>query len=169
MTDVKTIALAAPHTRRRGAACVHSGFTLVELMIALTVLGIVAALAVPSYQSYVERAGITRMCADFSSINLKVAQFADDHKRYPDSLADIGQDQLRDQWGRPYEYLNLTVAANLNQARKNKNLHPISTDFDLYSKGADGNSVKPLTAQPSRDDIIRAGNGAFCGLVRDYD
>jgi general secretion pathway protein G len=38
----------------------------------------------------------------------------------------------------------------------------------LYSAGRDGVTVKPLTAQSSQDDVIRARNGRFVGLVRDY-
>jgi general secretion pathway protein G len=35
--------------------------------------------------------------------------------------------------------------------------------------GKDGASVSPLTARASRDDIVRANNGAFVGLASDYD
>ena len=52
--------------------------------------------------------------------------------------------------------------------RKDKNLVPINTDFDLYSLGKDGLSAGPLTAKDSRDDIVRANNGAFIGRAEDY-
>lgn len=55
-----------------------------------------------------------------------------------------------------------------NNARKDHNLHPINSDFDLYSSGADGQSSKPLTAGASKDDIIRANNGSFYGYGKDY-
>jgi len=45
---------------------------------------------------------------------------------------------------------------------------PINTDFDLYSMGPDGRSAPPLTAKHSRDDIVRANDGAFIGLASDY-
>ena len=56
----------------------------------------------------------------------------------------------------------------MGQLRKDKNLVPINTDYDLYSKGPDGKSVTPLTANSSRDDIIRANNGAYVGEAEDY-
>jgi general secretion pathway protein G len=34
--------------------------------------------------------------------------------------------------------------------------------------GPDGDSRRPLTAQKSRDDIIRANDGAFIGIAQDY-
>ena len=52
--------------------------------------------------------------------------------------------------------------------RKDKNLVPLNTDFDLYSKGPDGASQKPLNAEASRDDIVRANNGAYVGKAEDY-
>jgi general secretion pathway protein G len=57
---------------------------------------------------------------------------------------------------------------NVAGARKDKNLHPLNSDFDLYSKGRDRDSKLPLTAEASRDDIIRANNGGFIGLAKNY-
>jgi general secretion pathway protein G len=53
-------------------------------------------------------------------------------------------------------------------ARKDHSLVPINTDFDLYSMGPDGRSAPPLTAQHSRDDIVRANNGTFIGIASEY-
>jgi len=52
--------------------------------------------------------------------------------------------------------------------RKDHNLVPLNTDYDLYSMGPDGNSVGPLTAKASRDDIIRANNGSYIGPAANY-
>ena len=54
------------------------------------------------------------------------------------------------------------------QARKDRALVPINSDFDLFSTGRDGQSMGPLTAPSSQDDIVRASDGAFVGLGRDY-
>ena len=54
------------------------------------------------------------------------------------------------------------------KARKDHFLHPINTDFDLYSMGPDGKSTAPLTAKISQDDIIRANDGGFVGLAAHY-
>ena len=52
--------------------------------------------------------------------------------------------------------------------RKDRFLVPINTDFDLYSMGRDGQSVAPLTAAKSRDDVVRAANGAYIGLASNF-
>ena len=45
---------------------------------------------------------------------------------------------------------------------------PVNSDYDLYSKGKDGKSQTPFTAKASQDDIVRANDGSFLGLVSDY-
>lgn len=50
-------------------------------------------------------------------------------------------------------------------ARKDRFLVPINSDFDIYSMGRDGQTVAPLTAKKSHDDIIRASDGGFYGLA----
>jgi general secretion pathway protein G len=69
----------------------------------------------------------------------------------------------------PYYYLNIAAAGPGKGAfRKDGKLNPLNSDFDLYSAGADGVSMGPLSAKASRDDIVRANNGAFIGLGEDY-
>ena len=52
--------------------------------------------------------------------------------------------------------------------RKERFLHPINSDYDLYSMGKDGESVEPLTAKKSHDDVIRANDGSFVGLAVEF-
>ncbi len=52
--------------------------------------------------------------------------------------------------------------------RKDKQLHPINSDYDLYSVGKDGETVAPLTAKKSWDDVIRAADGAYIGLAKGF-
>jgi general secretion pathway protein G len=52
--------------------------------------------------------------------------------------------------------------------RKDKNLVPINSQYDLYSKGPDGESLAPLTAKKSQDDIVLANDGGFVGRASDY-
>ena len=71
--------------------------------------------------------------------------------------------------GSAYVYLRIEGAGNGNgNVRKDKNLNPINSDFDLYSTGLDGETVSPLTAKKSHDDVVRAGNGSFFGVAVDF-
>jgi len=143
-------------------------FTLLEMVIAVAILAVLVSIAIPSYAGYIQRGRNAQAKMDIGNIGQAIGRMGmTENGRVPDSLAQIGGAPL-DPWGRPYQYLNLQNPANLHQARMDHNLHPINTDYDLYSMGPDGRSVKPLTGGPSRDDIIRGRNGSFVGIATDF-
>lgn len=73
------------------------------------------------------------------------------------------------QWILPNEaYAAAGGNASRGRPRKDRFLHPINSDYDLYSMGKDGESVEPLTARKSHDDIIRANDGSFVGLAAEF-
>lgn len=72
---------------RRGS--IATGFTLIELMIVITIIGILAAIAVPSYQTALVKAREAVLREDLYSIRSAIDQFAADHGRYPLSLHEL--------------------------------------------------------------------------------
>lgn len=145
----------------------NRGYTLLEITLVVTLIGLLSAIAIPTYRGYSERANETRTIADLGMISLDLYRWELNTGSFPPDLATAGLDGRRDPWSRPYAYLDIATA-NIGQVRKDKNLVPLNTDFDLYSVGEDGNSVAPLTAQASRDDIVRANNGDYIGPAEDY-
>jgi general secretion pathway protein G len=156
----------AATARHRRAWQRGGGMTLVEVMVALAIMGLIAALAAPAYSRHVNRGRVAKSIADIKQIEMRMERFLTDRGRYPTSLAEAGI-TLDDPWGNPYRYLNMD-GAKVGQVRKDHSLHPLNTDYDLYSMGADGKSATPLTSKLSRDDVIRARNGSFVGLGADY-
>jgi len=142
-------------------------FTMIELLIAVAILGVSAAIAIPIYNEYKVKLDDAIAITDIVNIQVVVESYFQAKDTYPTSLTDVNMDQLLDPWGNFYVYLNL-AGAPIGQMRKDQALVPINSDFDLYSMGPDGASVAPLTAMASRDDIVRANNGSFIGIASDY-
>lgn len=139
------------------------GFTLIEIILSLAILGILAGIAIPLYAGYVDKAKMETAIADVRTISSAVTTFFANRNTYPESLAEVGYATYRDPWGNPYQYLNIQTAKNKGLMRKDRFLVPINSDYDLYSMGKDGQSIPPLTANVSKDDIIRANDGAYIG------
>ncbi len=128
--------LATPHPRR-------SGFTLLEVMIVVVILGILAALVVPKIISRPDEARVIAAKQDIASFMQALKLYRLDNLRYPTTeqgLQALVQKPLamplppnwksggyierlpKDPWGNPYQFLN-------------PGLHG---DIDVYSLGADG-------------------------------
>jgi general secretion pathway protein G len=144
------------------------GFSLLELMLAVGLATLLVAAAVPSYRAYVERTKVNVAIGEINRIQVQIQRFVLRAERLPVNLAEAGLTELRDPWGRPYAYLDLGTALGLSAMRKDRNLVPINSDYDLYSVGKDGRSVPPLGARDSLDDVVRANDGGFVGLAADY-
>jgi general secretion pathway protein G len=148
-----------------------AGFTLIELIIVIAIIGTLAAIAVPAYYAYIEKARIAKAIADIRVIEKEIIAFegvqGDGTNNLPDSLADIGRDSYPDPWGNPYQYANHDNIPP-GARRKYRSTVPLNTDFDLYSMGPDGATAAPITAPAGYDDIIRAGDGEYVGPASEY-
>jgi general secretion pathway protein G len=156
---------ASSRRANRGA----SGFTLVELLIAIAIAGVLLLIAFPAYSDYKERVRVAQAVTDIKAMSALINNYYIDARRFPPDLNAVGNAGKLDPWGRPYVYTDLSDVKGKGKARKNKNLVPINSDFDLYSVGKDGASVGPLTAKTSQDDVIRANDGAYVGLASKYE
>ena len=148
---------------------VSRGFTLVEIVLAVTIIGILLSIGVVSYKAYRDRIDVAKAGSDIVVISASVTEFRGEWGRLPVDLGEVGKSTMTDPWGHAYQYTSHADASTKGSWRKDKNIVPINSVFDLYSMGKDGTSVPPLTAAPSRDDIIRANDGAFIGLASRYD
>lgn len=145
-------------------------FTIIELMIALGVLAILASLGQSLYGGYQERARAGQAVADIQAISNGIERFRTEFGQFPVTIDRVLNPLPLDPWGNAYQYLTIAGAAKPGKGalRKDKNLVPLNSDYDLYSMGPDGASQPPLTAKASHDDIVRASNGGFVGRATDF-
>lgn len=134
-----------PYTRPRIARAFPSsrlqGFTLIELMVVLVIIGVLAALIVPNVLDRADDARSTAAKTDVNNLTQALKLYKLDNQRYPTSAQGLQAllnkptdnpiptnwkrylDKLpNDPWGRPYQYLNPGIKG----------------EIDVFSLGADG-------------------------------
>ena len=67
---------------RMASSSRNSGFSLIELMVAVAIAGILAAVAVPNYQDYVRRSTFPGAFSTLSDWRVKLEQFYQSHRNY---------------------------------------------------------------------------------------
>jgi general secretion pathway protein G len=137
-----------------------------DVIAALAGLLLIGSFAIPAFNGYVERSRVARAVSDIGTLSLQLYRWQRKTNRLPVNLAEAGL-AGDDPWGRPYVYVR-AASVSPTQLRKDGDLEPLNDDFDLYSLGPDGVSALALPAPSSRDDVVRAANGAYIGLAVNY-
>jgi type IV pilus assembly protein PilA len=68
----------------------QKGFTLIELMIVVAIIGILAAIAIPAYSDYTKRAKVTELVTAASACKASVSEFFQAQNAYPANIGEAG-------------------------------------------------------------------------------
>ena len=86
------------------------GFTLIELMIVVAILGILGGIGIPAYMTYLEKAKVITAVAEIKMIMTEIEAYkAINDGGLPADLSVVAYQDFLDPWGNPYQYVNLEV------------------------------------------------------------
>ncbi len=147
-------------------AC-YRGFTLIELLIVIAIIGTLSAIAVPTYLKYKNNARIVVAITDIRLIEKQISIFVLDNGQLPNNLNNVPNIPTNDPWGNPYRYLRIDggIPQAAGLARRNMMEVPVNHDYDIYSMGKDGMTNTSFKIRVSKDDVVRAYEGRYVGLV----
>jgi general secretion pathway protein G len=118
-----------------------TGFSLIEIMIAVTIIGIMLAVVVPNFMRYREKSRMTGTKAALVSVNAAIDQFHSDTNVYPSTLADLmtkpGEEKVARKWEGPY-LTKEAVDSFGNELVYQLNAKGTQPAYELYSWGPHG-------------------------------
>ncbi|HFA0406625.1 TPA: pilin, partial [Neisseria gonorrhoeae] len=146
----------------------QKGFTLIELMIVIAIVGILAAVALPAYQDYTARAQVSEAILLAEGQKSAVTEYYLNHGEWPENNGDAGvanpTDKIIGKYVEKVEVAKGVVTATMKSDGVNKEIQ--GKRLSLWAKREDG-SVKWFCGQPvqrtdkANDDVTddaTAGN-----------
>ncbi|HEZ3680482.1 TPA: pilin [Neisseria meningitidis] len=140
----------------------QKGFTLIELMIVIAIVGILAAVALPAYQDYTARAQVSEAILLAEGQKSAVTEYYLNHGEWPKNNTSAGvassATDIKGKYVQSVEVKNGVVTAEMKSSGVNKEIQ--GRKLSLWAKRQDG-SVKWFCGQPvTRDKAANADDVA---------
>ncbi|MBH6640714.1 pilin [Neisseria meningitidis] len=139
----------------------QKGFTLIELMIVIAIVGILAAVALPAYQDYTARAQVSEAILLAEGQKSAVTEYYLNHGEWPSNNTSAGvatSTDIKGKYVKEVKVANGVITATMLSTGVNKEIQ--GKKLSLWAKRQDG-SVKWFCGQP----VERAANNAANNAV----
>ncbi|HFC7857336.1 TPA: pilin [Neisseria meningitidis] len=126
----------------------QKGFTLIELMIVIAIVGILAAVALPAYQDYTARAQVSEAILLAEGQKSAVTEYYLNHGKWPDGNSDAGvatSSEIKGKYVQKVEVAKGVITATMLSTGVNKEIQ--GKKLSLWAKRQAG-SVKWFCGQP---------------------
>ncbi|HFC7161656.1 TPA: pilin [Neisseria meningitidis] len=136
----------------------QKGFTLIELMIVIAIVGILAAVALPAYQDYTARAQVSEAILLAEGQKSAVTEYYLNHGEWPANNSSAGvatSANIKGKYVQSVEVKNGVVTATMLSSGVNNEIK--GKKLSLWAKRQDG-SVKWFCGQPVTRDDAKATN-----------
>ncbi|HGF8849213.1 TPA: pilin [Neisseria meningitidis] len=130
----------------------QKGFTLIELMIVIAIVGILAAVALPAYQDYTARAQVSEAILLAEGQKSAVTEYYLNHGKWPDGNSDAGvatSSEIKGKYVEKVEVAKGVITATMLSTGVNKEIQ--GKKLSLWAKRQNG-SVKWFCGQPVTRD-----------------
>ncbi|RQK15151.1 prepilin-type cleavage/methylation domain-containing protein [Neisseria meningitidis] len=139
----------------------QKGFTLIELMIVIAIVGILAAVALPAYQDYTARAQVSEAILLAEGQKSAVTEYYLNHGKWPANNNSAGvastATDIKGKYVQSVEVKNGVVTATMASSNVNNEIK--GKKLSLWAKRQDG-SVKWFCGQPVERDNANGANNA---------
>ncbi|HEY9929718.1 TPA: pilin, partial [Neisseria meningitidis] len=147
----------------------QKGFTLIELMIVIAIVGILAAVALPAYQDYTARAQVSEAILLAEGQKSAVTEYYLNHGEWPKNNTSAGvatSADIKGKYVEKVEVKNGVVTAEMKSSGVNKEIK--DKKLSLWAKRQDG-SVKWFCGQPVQRADTATNNDAVTAATPDTD